>query len=448
MLSMTCSCKGEFWVRDRLAGNSTPCPSCGLSLDVPPFETVRADMTPATCSCGEIFWSSAWQPGKLSRCPICGDVVGPSESAGETTVILPPQSMHTPGPALKAQGGPAQPIHAREQPDARGTAGQTTAASTTETPPADKPEERGRRLASAGAAVLLLAAGVLLGSRWAGPLENDDPGSPPVAPREGGEGRREVDAWPPPSPIDQGPQAPLKILVPAYFFPAASGLDDWKRLLTSARRVPIVAVVNPASGPGELPNRDYADIVRGGTATAGLTMIGYVNTAFATRPRPEIEADIDRWVRFYPEIQGIFLDAQSSEGQNEDFYADLSDYVRRSIDGAIVVTNPGTACAEGYFESGAADIAIVFENSHGFDEFELPLWRFRYPPGRFAAVPYAVKTAEAMEDAIRQAGEKGIGYLFVTDGVMPNPWRSLPPYWAELVDAVEAVNAGPPREGL
>jgi hypothetical protein len=49
-----------------------------------------------------------------------------------------------------------------------------------------------------------------------------------------------------------------------------------------------------------------------------------------------------------------------------------------------------------------------------------------------------------MEDAVRRAGGKGVGYIFVTDGEMPNPWERLPPYWDELVDAVEEINAASP----
>ena len=41
------------------------------------------------------------------------------------------------------------------------------------------------------------------------------------------------------------------LLVPAYFYPAGDGLQHWDDLLAAADRVPIVAIVNPASGPGK-----------------------------------------------------------------------------------------------------------------------------------------------------------------------------------------------------
>jgi hypothetical protein len=317
-----------------------------------------------------------------------------------------------------------------------------------EGPPATGPKGQRRGLALAGIGALLLAVGLLLGSQLAG-TPDEGASAPPSVPS--GAGGEEVSGRADESPrrsIDRGPSAHLKILVPAYFYPGASGQDEWKRLIASAARVPIVAVVNPASGPGDAPVQDYADVIRGGTASDGLTMIGYVNTEFATRPLPKIEADIDRWARFYPEIQGIFLDAQSIKAEDVGLYVDLREYVRAKLGDALVVTNPGTLCVEAYFDQDATDFAVVFENSRGFDEFDLPLWRLRYRPDQFAALPHGVPSADAMEEMVRQAVEKGIGYIFVTDGEMPNPWLGLPTYWAELVEAVEKINASPPPAGL
>ena len=152
---------------------------------------------------------------------------------------------------------------------------------------------------------------------------------------------------PPPDPDRAAPPPLLKILVPAYFFPAGAGLQDWNRLIEAAPQVPIIAIVNPDSGPGKASNPDYAAIVSR-AKEAGVEVIGYVNTDYGKRPRQEIEADIDRWVQFYPDIQGIFLDAQASEAEHVDLYAALRTFVRQKIKEAVVIGNPGTICAEGY----------------------------------------------------------------------------------------------------
>ncbi len=51
---------------------------------------------------------------------------------------------------------------------------------------------------------------------------------------------------------DQGKRPPkLSLWVPAYYYPNGPGLREWDRLIAAARLVPIVAIANPASGPGD-----------------------------------------------------------------------------------------------------------------------------------------------------------------------------------------------------
>jgi hypothetical protein len=244
-------------------------------------------------------------------------------------------------------------------------------------------------------------------------------------------------------PVSRGKvgQAKLKLLVPAYFYPAGPGLDEWERLIEAAGRVPIVAVANPASGPGENANSDYSSVVAR-AARRGVTVIGYVNTNYAHRPRPEVEADVDQWVRFYPEVRGIFFDAQASDAAQADYYAALREFVRKKNSGALVVSNPGTLCAEEYALRGAADVFCVFEFSSGFDNFRLPGWADHFTAGHFAALPLEVGRSEQMRDCIQMAASRGIGLIYVTDAKAPSLWDRLPSYWDAEVEAVRKVNQG------
>ena len=437
MISMACSCRGDFWVRDRLAGRGAACPACGATLAVPPLETVKRGMTPAACSCGEVFWSSTWQLGKVSRCPICGGAVGPSRAKGGMTNIKAPETRRVASPMPQTlstwANGDSPPPDAEPKPARGSTAGA----------PRARPHLSARRmspqaLALAAGALVVVVVGIIAGLRSLGPAAE---GGSPVAtidPRTQA-GDREGGVSPAPTPIVAASPSLLRVLVPAYFYPAGAGLQDWNRLIEAAPRVPIVAIVNPESGPGKAPNSDYAAIVSRAKA-AGAEVIGYVSTEYGTRPRPEIEADIDRWVRFYPDIRGIFLDAQASAAEHVDLYAALRTSVRRKIKEAVLITNPGTICAEDYFARSAMDVAIVFENHEGFATFELPPWARSYQARQFAAIPYSVRTEGQMKEAAQQAYMKGIGCFYVTDGALPNPWGRLPLYWDAEVDAVRRVN--------
>ncbi len=444
MISITCSCRGDIWVRDRLAGREAACPTCGTTLAVPPLESVKRGMTPAACSCGEVFWSSSWQVGKVTRCPICGDAVGPSRlKSGITTVQEPgtgrptasmPETLST-----WANEGPPPPPHGEPE-AARGSAAVVSGTRPPLSARGISPRALG--LALAAGAIVLMGVGLIAVPRLPDLTGRGGPSVPPPNPgTTPGDGRGRISAAPIPIPESSPPL--LRILVPAYFYPGGAGLQEWDRLIEAASRVPIVAIVNPESGPGTAPDRHYAAIVSRAKA-AGVEVIGYVNTEYGKRPRPEIEADIDRWVRFYPDIQGIFFDAQASAAEHVHLYAALRTFVRQEIREAVSITNPGTICAEEYFARSAVDVAVVFENHEGFETFELPAWARNYQDRQFAAIPYAVKSAEHMKDDARLAVLKGIRYLYVTDDVLPNPWDRLPYYWDAEVEFVKRVNERKP----
>jgi hypothetical protein len=302
-------------------------------------------------------------------------------------------------------------------------------------------------MALAAGAIVVGLLGIFVGARLLGPTPPAGDG-PPHAPREPRTPAEDREPASPAAPVTDAPTAPappspLTVLVPAYFYPGGEGLEDWNRLIEAASKVPVVAIVNPASGPGTSANPDYAEVLRR-AKEAGVTLLGYVNTGYAKRPLPEIEADLGRWIRFYPEIGGIFLDAQASEAEHVAFYAGLHDLVKSKIDRALVVTNPGVICAEDYLARPSTDVAIMFENLQGFEAAALPSWARRYPAHRFAALPYAIATPEQMKEVLQQAILKGIGYLYVSDGTGTNPWERLPSYWAAEVEAVERINARKP----
>jgi hypothetical protein len=44
-----------------------------------------------------------------------------------------------------------------------------------------------------------------------------------------------------------------------------------------------------------------------------ITLVGYVYTSYGQRPLQQVKSEIDRWIDFYPGLQGIFLDEQASD---------------------------------------------------------------------------------------------------------------------------------------
>jgi hypothetical protein len=232
----------------------------------------------------------------------------------------------------------------------------------------------------------------------------------------------------------------LRLLVPAYFYPAKEGLEQWDRLLGSPAAGETVVVANPNSGPGATADPNYTRVLER-ARQKGVTVIGYVSTKYAARPLREVKGDVDRWVRFYPGVQGIFFDEQASAADQVPYYAALYEYVRKGSGLALVVTNPGTACDEEYLARPAADVVCLAETTRGFEAYRPPEWAGRYPARCFAALVCRTDSPEQMRQYVHGMLDHKVGYGYITDGRATNPWGQLPHYWEQEADAVRQVNA-------
>jgi serine/threonine protein kinase len=281
---------------------------------------------------------------------------------------------------------------------------------------------RQRRLVLALAAGLLLLAGAGLGLyKMTAPSGPSKP-----APQAAGLER---------SPV-------LRLLVPAYFYPTrmGEGIEQWKQILKSPLAKTTVVIVNVSSGPGDKMNPDYTEVIEMAKAE-GVTAIGYVSTGYATkRTLQDVKDDVDRWVRFYPAIQGIFFDEQASSADQINYYASLYDFVKKQHKLSLVVSNPGTVCAEEYVSKPAADVVCMVEVTKDFGGYKPPAWANRYPVDRFAALIIKSERQDQMEKQILQMREKKIGCCFITNVPEPNPWGKLPRYWDAEVEAVRRAD--------
>src|SRR5262249_38196114 len=147
-----------------------------------------------------------------------------------------------------------------------------------------------------GVVAALWAPGAAVGRAVGRP----DGGQPPTGPDPG------------PAPPSKAPPPRLRLLVPAYFYPGGEGAAAWDRLLSVPRPDLVVVIANPDSGPGKMADPSYTQVFDR-ARQRGLTVIGYVSTRHGKRPADEVKEDVDRWVRFYPAVQGIFLDEQASD---------------------------------------------------------------------------------------------------------------------------------------
>jgi hypothetical protein len=218
-------------------------------------------------------------------------------------------------------------------------------------------------------------------------------------------------------------------IVPLYTDPSDS---SWNAIVAAKMEHPkvgVVAIVNPADGPGGSVNSGYTSGISRLTA-AGIKVIGYVATGYAAKSPTVIKADIDRWKSFYPGLTGIFFDEQSNKASDVAFYKDLSQYAK-SQGLTFTVGNPGTDTAESFI--GALDVMLIYETDGLPSTSQMGGWHANYAPSNFGIIPYAV----SMDSTFVHNARKYVQYIYLQSDNLPNPWDSLPSYFADLLAALE-----------
>jgi hypothetical protein len=209
-------------------------------------------------------------------------------------------------------------------------------------------------------------------------------------------------------------------LIPAYVLPPA--IVDAVQGPVRARLI----VVNPHNGPGAEEHSQYREAVRA-AQRAGARVLGYVPTSYGARPAADVEADVARYASWYG-LDDIFLDEASSDAAQLPYYTALARRIRSDAK-HVVVLNPGAVPAPGYFD--IADVVVTFEGPYSAYASALdrmPEWVRREPAERIAHLVYGASRGQAL-NAVRASD--GAGYLYLTSGSPPDPWRTLPSYLRE-----------------
>ncbi|NKI44466.1 spherulation-specific family 4 protein [Streptomyces physcomitrii] len=216
----------------------------------------------------------------------------------------------------------------------------------------------------------------------------------------------------------------MTLLVPLYVHPAVDPAA-WESVAEAPSRMYAV-VLNAADGPGSSPDPAFA-AAAGALRSAGVRVLGYVDTAYGRRPRREVLRDLERHRDWYG-TEGCFLDRTDPGASGLRACRGLI-RAARGRGARTVVLNPGVHPAPGY--ARAADLLVTFEGhwSTYLGSFTAPDWTTRHPPERFCHLVYGVPPALAGL-AARTARERGAGVHCAAPGAGPNPWNrppALPP---------------------
>jgi hypothetical protein len=242
-------------------------------------------------------------------------------------------------------------------------------------------------------------------------------------------------------------QPKLQILLPLYIYPNWYDKDRyiWKQVIIAAKKVQIVAIINPNSGPNhQPPNSDYQQGIKD-LHQAGIKIIGYVPSKYTKRDLQSVKFDIDLYLKYF-KIDGIFIDEVASTQDKLNYYQQLYQYIKSSSTNYSVMINPGVSVAESYISEQAADTVVIFENHHKvWSNYHPPIYTKKYSPRHFAALVHTAANRKLMKSTLDRATKYKFGYIYVTndstDTANHNPWDSLPEYWQSQVNYIQKSNA-------
>ena len=218
----------------------------------------------------------------------------------------------------------------------------------------------------------------------------------------------------------------MKIAVPAYFGPWQQ--TDWS-LLIAAR--PAIAVINPASGPGDRRHPGYRQLVRK-LASAHCTVLGYVHTSWLQRPLHEIAQAVDRYRDWYG-VTGLLLDEIALEPSSLRLLRQL---LATFPEPTTLVLNPGRSVPPSWQTAIPSASWITFEGSaRTYLDRRKSVGRAR--PGTSKQWHLVHSVPKSLERAvIERIGIEQPGFGYVTADRLPNPWDVFD---ARLVDSLRQV---------
>jgi hypothetical protein len=83
----------------------------------------------------------------------------------------------------------------------------------------------------------------------------------------------------------------------------------------------------------------------------------------------------------------------------------------------------------------AATILIISEDyGTNYPSWTPAPWTGNHTPSSFSNMLHEVSDVSTAEEYVDLARSRNVGWIYITDDVLPNPWDTLPSYWDQLVE--------------
>jgi len=205
----------------------------------------------------------------------------------------------------------------------------------------------------------------------------------------------------------------FKNIIPAYWW----SYDLNKKLWELPKKSSIV-IVNPWNWDFTKTQDVFIDEINNIQKNENLA-IWYIYSKYWKRNINIIKQKIDNWLKYYPNINWIFVDEVSTH--NYEFYKEIFDYVKSKDKNLIIILNPWTNPDESYIN--IADNIIIYENRcNQYNEYSLANWVSKYEKTKFSFLWHTCSNSDYSN--IDNKYKNYISY-FTEDWNDWNPWDSL-----------------------
>jgi hypothetical protein len=224
------------------------------------------------------------------------------------------------------------------------------------------------------------------------------------------------------------------IVIPLFSYPG-SNIQEIAQIARDYPSVPIIAIVNPQSGPGGSYSSTYANAIQE-LRSAGVTVIGYVSTEYASVSISSAETQVNLYHSWYADINGIFFDQMSNVHGNEGYYSTLKSYVH-SNGMTIAMGNPGTSVPSSFI--GTMDVICIHEDGSYLSISSIASRTMGYPKSNFAYMEYGMSLPS---DSYVTSVANYIQWIYFTNGAWPTPYSALPSYLSSLASYLSETQGG------
>src|SRR3989475_2432669 len=224
-----------------------------------------------------------------------------------------------------------------------------------------------------------------------------------------------------------------------YINPGPNGIN-WQPLIAAKQahpRVPIIAMINPNSGPGTSYDSNFNTGINNMRAS-GIIVLGYIGTKYCAMSIATAEGQIDTYHSFY-KLDGFLFDEMKNTPGCESYYSTLTNYAKSTYGDTLIIGNPGTSTIQSYV--GTVDNIIIYE-SQGLPSIStLQSRTFGLQKSGFCFDAYGIGNLDP--NYVAQASQY-LGCMQITDDSGSNPYDTLPTYLSSEIAALDTAGGNPP----